>query len=156
MRVSSAEGPRPTRKEGSIQPGQIKEETEMPKFYVTCGCQHLVIQAESAEMGAMRLLDELLGEHVWIYDDAGLSEGERRDHLVLEALLHLGSQIRVSERGLGRCEAGVFDVPQLLDRWDRLMTAVSRLFLAAGLAPRRIFSSETAAGESASGRKHPR
>lgn len=128
----------------------------MPKFYVTCGCQHLVIQAESAEMGAMRLLDELLGEHVWIYDDAGLTEADRRDHLVLEALLHLGSRIMVSERGLGRCEAGVFDVPEMLDRWDRLMTAVSRLFLAAGLAPRRIFASETSAVEATATRKPPR
>lgn len=128
----------------------------MPKFYVTCGCQHLVIQAESAEMGAMRLLDELLGEHVWIYDDAGLTEADRRDHMVLEALLHLGSRILVSERGLGRGEAGIFDVPEMLERWDRLMTAVSRLFLAAGLAPRRIFSAETAPVESTASRKPPR
>lgn len=110
----------------------------MAKFYVSCGSVQWIVAAESARQAAMRLLDELLGEHVWIYDDAGLSQQDRRDHLVLEALLHLGSEMRVSERGSERCEAGVFGVPELLEEWDRMMTAVSRLFVAAGIAPRRV------------------
>lgn len=116
----------------------IKEDKTMAKFYVSCGSVQWIVAAESARQAAMRLLDELLGEHVWIYDDAGLSQQDRRDHLVLEALLHLGSEMRVSERGSERCEAGVFGVPELLEEWDRMMTAVSRLFVAAGIAPRRV------------------
>jgi len=134
----------------------IKEETKMSKYYVTCGSQHLIIVAESPEAAALRLLDELLGEHVWIYDDAGLTEQDRRDHLVLEALLHLGSRVEVSERGVGRCEAGSFGVPELLDHWDRLMTAISRLFIAAGLAPRRVFPAPQAGADSPLSRKSPR
>lgn len=108
----------------------------MSKYYVSCGNHHWVVLADSPESAALRLLDELLGEQLWLYDDVGLTEQDRRDHLVIEALLHLGTEIRVSERGLGRAEAGRFGVPEMLDQWDRLMTAVSRLFLAAGLAPR--------------------
>lgn len=116
----------------------------MPKYYVTCGGTQWIVQAESARQAAMRLLDELLAEHIWIYDDADLSEQDRRDHLVIESLLHLATEIHVSERGTGRCDAGTFGVPELLDDWDRLMTAVSRLFVAAGLAPRRVLPQATA------------
>jgi hypothetical protein len=124
----------------------------MSKYYVTCGGTQWIVQAESARQAAMRLLDELLAEHIWIYDDADLSEQDRRDHLVIESLLHLATEIHVSERGTGRCDAGTFGVPELLDDWDRLMTAVSRLFVAAGLAPRRVLP-QAAAAEPASGER---
>ncbi|MGV3483397.1 MAG: hypothetical protein ACO1RT_03135 [Planctomycetaceae bacterium] len=110
----------------------------MSKFYVVCGSQSLVMNAPTAEHAAMRLLDEVMAAHVWIYDDADLTDQDRRDHLVLEALLHLGSSVDVSERGLGHSEAGRFEVPELLEQWHRLMTGISRLFIAAGLAPRRV------------------
>lgn len=115
------------------------EETKMPKYYVSCGCHHLLVLADCAESAALRLLDESFGDQVWVYDDAGLTRRERRDHLALEALLHLGTQVRVSERGFGRRDAGTFEVPDLLDQWDKLMTAINKLFAAAGLAPRRVF-----------------
>jgi hypothetical protein len=116
----------------------IKEESSMSKFYVACGSFSLIITAETAEQAAMRLIDEVMAAHVWIYDDAELSEQDRRDHLILEALLHLGSSVAVSQRGIGRCDAGAFEVPELIEQWHRLMTGLSRLFIAAGLAPRRI------------------
>ncbi len=111
----------------------------MPKYYVSCGCHHLLVLADCAESAALRLLDESFGDQVWVYDDAGLTGRERRDHLALEALLHLGTQVRVSERGFGRRDAGTFEVPDLLDQWDKLMTAINKLFAAAGLAPSRVF-----------------
>ena len=112
----------------------------MSKFYVTCGSLELVVSAESARQAAMRLIDEAMAGQIWIYDDAGLSDTDRRDHLVHEALLHLASEITVSERGLGRCDAGCFGVPELLEEWHCLMTAVNRLFVAAGLAPRPVLA----------------
>ncbi len=115
----------------------------MSKFYVTCGSLELVVTAESARQAAMRLIDEAMAGQIWIYDDAGLSDADRRDHLVLEALLHLASEITVSERGLGRWDAGCFGVPELLEEWHCLMTAVNRLFVAAGLAPRPVLSTPT-------------
>ncbi len=110
----------------------------MSKFYATCGSHSLVITAPNAQHAAMRLMDEVLGAHIWIYEDSSLSEQQRRDHLVLEALLHLAPEVAVSEIGIQRNEAGEFGVPELLEDWHRLMTAVSRLFVAAGLAPERV------------------
>ena len=110
----------------------------MSKFYVVCGSQNLVVTAPSAKHAALRLMDEALATHLWIYEDAGLAEQDRHDHLVLEALLHLGSTVMVSERGLGNSEAGNFGVPELLSDWHKLMTGISRLLVVAGLDPRRV------------------
>jgi hypothetical protein len=125
----------------------------MSKFYATCGSQSLIITAPTAEHAAMRLIDEVMSAHVWIYDDADLSEQDRRDHLILEALLHLGTSVMISERGFNRGEAGEFEVPELLEQWHRLMTGISRLFLAAGLVPRRVMPESI---DNRIGNKHPR
>ncbi len=110
----------------------------MAKFYATCGSHALTLSAPSAEFAAMRLMDEALAAHVWIYEDLQLSEQQRRDHLVLEALLHLDTTVRVSEVGLGHSDAGDFGVPELLDQWHRLMTGLSLMVIAVGLKQRRV------------------
>lgn len=114
----------------------------MAKFYATCGSQSLTITAPTAQFAAMRLIDEAMAAHVWIYDDATISESDRRDHLVLEALLHLSPAVHVSERGLGNSEAGEFGVPELLDQWHRLMTGLSAMTIAIGLTARRVLPDE--------------
>ncbi len=110
----------------------------MAKYYATCGSQTLTITAPNAQFAAMRLIDEALATHIWIYEDAQLSEQDRRDHLVLEALLHLGSSVQVSELGVGRDDAGEFGVPELIDEWHRLMTGLSQMVLTVGLSQRRV------------------
>lgn len=115
----------------------------MPKYYASCGSQNLVIDTDSAEQAAMRLIDETLSAHIWIYEDNGLSEQDRRDHLVLEALLHLATDIKVSERGVGRCEAGAFGVPEMLDQWHKLMTVVASALSSAGLSSGRVLPKAT-------------
>jgi hypothetical protein len=67
----------------------IKEESVMPKFYVQCGNIEVVLNANSSEQAALSAVDRSLQNHLWIYDDAGLSEQDCRMHLMLEALLHL-------------------------------------------------------------------
>ncbi len=110
----------------------------MSKFYATCGSHALVVTALTARHAALKLLDQTLAVHVWIYEDVTLSEQDRRDHLVLEALMHLESSVSVSERGLGRSEAGRFEVPELLEEWHRLMVGISRLLTASGLDTQRV------------------
>lgn len=110
----------------------------MSKFYIVCGSHSFVISALSAENAAMRLIDEVMAAHIWIYDDPQLSEQDRRDHITLEALLHMSSTVKVSERGAGHSEMGQFEVPDLLEEWHQLMVGTSKLFVAAGLAPRRV------------------
>lgn len=115
----------------------------MPKFYATCGSQSLILDADTADQAAMRLIDEVMSAHIWIYEDADLSQQDRRDHLILEALLHLEAVISVSERGVGRTEAGQFGVPEMLDQWHRLMSAISRALSSAGIAPGRVLPEAT-------------
>ncbi len=110
----------------------------MSKFYATCGSHTLVVATADAQQAAMRLMDEVLGAHIWIYEDETLGEQQRRDHLVLEALLHLAPSVSVSEIGNGRSDAGEFGVPELLEQWHQLMTAVSRMFVAAGIDAERV------------------
>ncbi|MEZ6078888.1 MAG: hypothetical protein R3C56_25405 [Pirellulaceae bacterium] len=110
----------------------------MAKYYASCGSQTLTISAPTAQFAAMRLIDEAMAAHVWIYDDASLSEQTRRDHLVLEALLHLGATVRVSQRGLGRNDEGEFGVPELLDEWHKLMMGLTQMTIAVGLTQRNV------------------
>ncbi len=105
----------------------------MSKFYVSCGPISLVIEAADADAAAMALIDRALQPHRWIYDDAGLSDDDRRDHLMLEALMHMAPEVTVSERGHGRCEAAKFGTPDAIQRWHATTTAVARLLAAAGL-----------------------
>ncbi len=102
--------------------------TQLTKFYVTCGPKRFVVAAPSPRQAAVRLVDSVMSAHAWVYYDPGLSQTHRRDHVVLEALLRMDSEILVSERGHGRGESGKFEVPQLLDEWHQLMSAVARLF----------------------------
>ncbi|MEM9645605.1 MAG: hypothetical protein AAF989_11490 [Planctomycetota bacterium] len=108
----------------------------MAKYYVQCGPLRVVMTAESMDHAALSALDRVLNPHLWIYDDADLSEDECRQHLMLEALLHLEPTVRISEQGFGRKDATRLGTPETIDRWHRLMVGMNRLFVAAGLVPR--------------------
>ena len=126
----------------------------MPKFYVQCGPVQTILIAESAEMAALAAIDRSLQSHVWIYDDRDLSEQDCRDHLMLEALLHLDPSIRISERGFDRSDAVLVGTPETIDRWHRLMTGMRRLFITAGVAPRSM--AEVASSVPSSSSPNPR
>ncbi len=108
----------------------------MAKFYVQCGPVRTILTADSIEQAAFSAMDKALSVHLWIYDDEGLSEADCRDHLMLEALLHLEPSIQVSEQGFDRDDAALLGAPEFIDKWHKLMVGMSRLFVAAGLPPR--------------------
>ncbi|MGI9473166.1 MAG: hypothetical protein ACR2NZ_16615 [Rubripirellula sp.] len=110
----------------------------MSKYYVQCGPIRVLLTASSPDQAAMSALDRTLQLHLWIYDDPGLTEGDCRDHLMLEALCHLDPTVRISERGFDREDATCVGTPETIDRWHRLMIGMNRLFIAAGLAPRSM------------------
>ncbi len=112
----------------------------MSKYYVQCGPIEVILVADSEEQAAMAALDRTLQTHLWIYDDPGLTDLDRRGHLMLEALFHLDPVIRISERGFDRTDAMEVGTPDTVDQWHRLMTGINRLFIAAGLPPRAISS----------------
>ncbi len=110
----------------------------MSKFYVQCGPIQAILEADSVEQAALSGLDRTLQNHLWIYDDPGLSEQDRRNHLMLEALLHLEPVVRISEQGFNRIDAHLVGTPETIDNWHRLMVGMNRLFIAAGLPPRTM------------------
>ena len=110
----------------------------MPKYYVQCGPIQTILLADSTEHAAFCALDLTLQNHLWIYDDPGLSEQDQHDHLMIEALMHLDATVRVSERGFDRSDASLVGTPEAVENWHALMVGMSRLFVAAGLAPRSM------------------
>ena len=70
----------------------------MSKFYVKCGPIQTILNANSVEQAALSALDQVLQSHLWIFDDPGLSEQDRRDKVL--ALLCSSQDAR--DRCLGR------------------------------------------------------
>ncbi|TWT93739.1 hypothetical protein [Stieleria varia] len=105
----------------------------MAKFYVQCGPVDLVLDGDSPQQAALAAIDRALSPHLWIYDDPGLTENECRQHLMLEALLHLPPSITVSERGFGADDAVCVPTPETIQMWHALMVGVRRLLMKAGI-----------------------
>ncbi|MCA9139299.1 MAG: hypothetical protein KDB00_21140 [Planctomycetales bacterium] len=105
----------------------------MAKFYVQCGNTELVLSSDSTDSAALAIIDRILAPHLWIYDDPGLSEFQCRQHLMLEALMHLPTEICVSQQGFDRDDAESISVPETIGSWHALMVGMRRLFAAAGL-----------------------
>ncbi len=112
----------------------------MAKFYVQCGFIRQVLTAESADQAALAVVDIALQPHLWIYDDPALTDVDCRDHLMVEALLHLDAAIRVSQRGFDRPDAELVGTPETIQQWHALIVAVTKLFANAGLISRNVCS----------------
>lgn len=110
----------------------------MAKFYVQCGPIETVLIADSAEQAAMAAINRSLQSHLWIYDDPDMHEADCRDHLMLEALLHLAPSLLVSEQGFDRSDAIQIGTPDTILLWHKLMISVQRMLAVHGLPPRNI------------------
>lgn len=108
----------------------------MAKYYVQCGRRSVIVEAIDFEAAAMHLIDVAMQPHMWIYDDAGLSDGDRHAHLAVEALLTLAPEISVSEQGLGRFDAIKIGTPEVLATWHKTLAGLNRLLRSAGLPPK--------------------
>lgn len=110
----------------------------MAKYYVQCGPIQVIISADSVDSAALAALDQNLQSHVWIYDDRQLTDQDCRDHLMLEALMHLDPAIRISEQGFDRVDAAYVGTPETVDAWHGLMMGMQKLFVTAGLSRRTM------------------
>lgn len=110
----------------------------MAKFYVQCGPIETILMADSAQQAALAALDQSLQSHFWIYSDPDLTAANCRDHLILEALLHLAPQVRVSERGFDRLDAVEVGTPETILAWHKLMVSIQSMFAMAGLPSRSM------------------
>jgi hypothetical protein len=105
----------------------------MAKFYVQCGWSRLILDSDGPESAALAIIDRILAPHLWIYDAPDLSERDCLAHLMLEALLHLPTEMRISERGFDNSAATPVSVPETIATWHALMVGMRRLFAQAGL-----------------------
>lgn len=114
----------------------------MAKFYVQCGSSEMVVSADSAKSAALAMIHRQLHSHLWIYDDPDLAPLDRFQHLMIEALLHLPTELKISEQGFnkpGFAEQGftkqrfnqqpsgdqavhVMSVPELIQQWHQLVS----------------------------------
>jgi hypothetical protein len=98
------------------------------------------MDTDTAEQAALAVLDRVLQPHLWIYEEATLSDTDRRDHLMIEALFHLEPTIQVSQRGYDRADAELIGTLETIEQWHQLIVAVTRLLVAAGLRHRSVGS----------------
>ena len=110
----------------------------MAKFYVQCGQLNVIVEAMDSQAAAMHLIDSAMEPHLWIYDDAGLSDSDRYAHVAIEALLSLSAEVTVSERGFHRSDAERFGTPEILSVWHQTLTGLNRLLRSAGLPPKPL------------------
>ncbi len=103
----------------------------MSKYYVQCGSLELVISRETAECAAIAAIDRFMAPHLWIYEDESLGDSDRLRHLMIEALLHLPSEICVSQRGFDRPDSVRISVPETVQTWHAMIVAFNRLFFLA-------------------------
>ncbi len=99
----------------------------MAKFYAQCGPVRMVLTAWDTEGAALSLIDSALQPHLWIYSDSSIANRDRKSHLMIEALLHLDSSVKISEQGFDRDDAKQIEVPELIQYWHRLMVSLNRL-----------------------------
>lgn len=128
----------------------------MAKYYVSCGPLAEVFSADSPEQAAVLAMDSFFAADRWIYDDDGLTDRMRHDYLALEALLRLGPEMVVSQRGFQRDDAGYFGTPEILEQWHELMTGMSCLLAVLGAPPTPLQEQGGRASLPAITRTHPK
>lgn len=101
----------------------------MAKFYVQCGLSQQLVQAEDARGAALWAVHQIIDDAIDLdsIDWTDAAEIENLD--LIRVMLALPEQILVSEIGFGRCEAGLFDTPDIMTEWNQLILVVSQLQL---------------------------
>ena len=99
----------------------------MGKFYVQSGNVRTVIAADDAEKAALWVVHKALQQVVPVYEDAELTPEQKCEISVLEGVMVLGNEVRISEIGFDRADARAMDTFELLVQWHQLMVALDRL-----------------------------
>lgn len=99
----------------------------MKKFYVTSGDCEQVVQSQDAESAALWSVHQFIDSTVNLDSIDWFNEAEIDNFDLIDALMALGKEVRVSEQGHGRCEAGNFDTADIMNEWHHLMIAVRRM-----------------------------
>lgn len=99
----------------------------MAKFYVQSGLVSQLVSANDAYSAALWAMHLLMEDVVPVEEVDWLDENEVPEHGFADGLMKLGDEIRVSEVGFGRDEAGRFETADTLAEWNQLVIAMARL-----------------------------
>ena len=98
----------------------------MAKYYVESGEVRLVVQAEDPRMAALWTMHTAMEQSLTL-DDLDFSDDQLEDLRNVDGVAQFSRHIHVSEIGLGRSEAGLFDALEIMIEWNQLAVALARL-----------------------------
>ena len=99
----------------------------MAKYYIQSGNVRTVVSADDAEKAALWVVHKALQQVVPVYEDDELTPDEKSAASLLQGLMVLGNDIKISEVGFDRCDCDRMDTFELLVHWHQLMVALDRL-----------------------------
>ena len=99
----------------------------MAKYYVQSGTVRTVVDADDAEKAALWIVHRALQQVVPVYEEQELTPEQKEELAVVQGVLVLGNEIRISEIGFDRSDSQELDTFELLVHWHQLMVALARL-----------------------------
>ena len=101
---------------------------DMGKFYIQSGNVSQVLSTEDAESAAIFTLQCTINKFFPV-DEIEIRLVNRLSlEVVLRGLAELDSSISVSQIGVGRCEAGLFETEELFAKWRTRVYSISYIF----------------------------
>ena len=97
------------------------------KYYVQTGACTNICQSRDAEAAALWSVHQFLDQRIDLDSIDWFDESEMDNPKLFKAFLELGEDVRVSEIGFDRSEAGWFDTADVMTQWQQLMIAVRRM-----------------------------
>ena len=99
----------------------------MAKFYVQSGTMKAVVSADDSRKAALWAVHRAMQQVLPMYEEAEESADEKCDHAVSEGMMILDQRIKLSEIGFDRFDAEVLDTSDVVNEWNKLMVALTRL-----------------------------
>ncbi|MCA9195593.1 MAG: hypothetical protein KDB03_27665 [Planctomycetales bacterium] len=99
----------------------------MAKYYVQSGNIRTVVDAQDAEKAALWVVHRALQQVIPVYEDDELPPQQKEEMAVVNGIMVLGNDIRISEIGFDRADANATDTFDLVIHWHQLMIALTRL-----------------------------
>ena len=99
----------------------------MAKFYIQSGTLKAIVAAEDEQRAALWAVHRVMQQIVPIYDEVDMTPEHKNEIILIEGMLVLDDEIRISEQGFDRTDAEEFSTFDTVTHWHQLMEALTRL-----------------------------
>lgn len=99
----------------------------MAKFYVQSGTLKAIVDSQDSERAALWAVHRVMQQIAPIYEEGDLSPQQKEDAVMLEGLLVLDDEIKISEQGFDRNDAASYETYEAVLQWHQLMVAIDKL-----------------------------